>query len=495
MTDRKTEKKVQRKGTIKTKLQNMTRMTIIIMGIVVSICGFFIMSTVVQEEVKENLGNVLDTTMVALDEMYPGDYNIVSMADGTSRLYKGESDITSNYEYIDLIKEKTGIEITLFYKDLRVLTTLRTNTGDRIVGTYANGDISSEVIRNGNSSFYSNIDIYGQNFYSLYKPIKNVDGSIVGMMFAGKPSAVVKNSIMKGSLMIFAVSLIMVMFAGIISKELSEDIIKSVTTVKNYLDAIAKGNLWVNLDTKILKRDDELGDMGRFTVHVQKYIKDMTERDTLTRLYTRRVGETKINHVQYQLAEQGVKYCVCIGDIDFFKKFNDNYGHDCGDLVLRSTASIFNECMVGRGFTIRWGGEEFLIIFEDSDMEKALKHLKMMRQKVLDNVLEYDGQALHITMTFGLVPGDQVNIDEIVKKADELLYYGKQHGRNQIVTMEMVTESEIEEAKEEIEEKAKNNASSNEYTNMESDGAIIADPEVIESLLGERPIMIKKEDL
>lgn len=494
MADKKTEKKEQNKSSIRRKLRNMIRMTMLIMGIVVSICGFFIMRIVVQEEVRENLKNVLETTMVAFDEMYPGDYAIVSMPDGSSRLYKGDADITTDYEYIDKIKEKTGIDITLFYKDLRVLTTLRTNNAERIIGTYANGEISNEVIRNGRASFYSNIDVYGSRFYSLYVPLKNSDGTIVGMFFAGKSSAEVEKSIARGSLMIFFVSFAMLICAGPISKGLSEDIINSVTTVKNYLDAIAKGNLWINLDTKILKRDDELGEMGRFTVHVQKYIKDMTERDTLTRLYTRRVGETKINHVQYQLAEQGVKYCVCMGDIDFFKKFNDNYGHDCGDLVLKSTAGIFNECMVGHGFTIRWGGEEFLIIFEDSDMDKALKHLTMMRQKVLDNVLEYDGQALHITMTFGLVPGDQINIDEIVKKADELLYYGKQHGRNQIVTPDMVSASEMKEAEVKIEEKKNEIGKADEYINMQSDGAIIADAEVIESLLSDRNRMDKKEE-
>ena len=125
-----------------------------------------------------------------------------------------------------------------------------------------------------------------------------------------------------------------------------------------------------------------------------------------------------------------------MGDIDFFKKFNDTYGHDCGDLVLRDIASIFNEYMLGKGFAVRWGGEEFLIIFEDADLTKALGLLKVLRQKVLDHVIEYESNKLGVTMTFGLVQGDMRDIDDIVKEADELLYIGKQNGRNRIVTPE-----------------------------------------------------------
>ena len=90
--------------------------------------------------------------------------------------------------------------------------------------------------------------------------------------------------------------------------------------------------------------------------------------------------------------------------------------------------------MLGKGFAVRWGGEEFLIIFEDADLEKAHGLLKVLRQKVLDHVIEYESNKLGVTMTFGLTQGDMRDIDDIVKEADELLYIGKQNGRNRIVT-------------------------------------------------------------
>ena len=90
--------------------------------------------------------------------------------------------------------------------------------------------------------------------------------------------------------------------------------------------------------------------------------------------------------------------------------------------------------MIGKGFTVRWGGEEFLTIFEGMNLEKANAHLQKLRQQILDFVFDYNGQSLSVTMTFGLTAGDNRPINDIVKEADNLLYVGKQSGRNRIVT-------------------------------------------------------------
>ncbi len=179
----------------------------------------------------------------------------------------------------------------------------------------------------------------------------------------------------------------------------------------------------------------------------------MIERDPLTRLYTRRIGASKVDYTQKLLNEAGVKYCVCMGDIDFFKKVNDTYGHDAGDIVLHDVAHIFNENMLGHGFTIRWGGEEFLIIFEDADLEKAYNTLAKIRELVLAHEMPYGDDVIKVTMTFGLIEGDGRNIEDIVKEADNLLYYGKQNGRNQIVTSREVNRMTYEKELSLIKEK------------------------------------------
>lgn len=431
-----------RRGGLTSKLRVMTLIPIIVMGFFVVLCGFFFIKDSTQKEVERNLTNAANMAYLEYMHVYNGDMSVKKADNGDNRVYIGEFDITDDFSYLDEMKSVTGMEYTLFYGDVRVLTTVKDERGSRIVGSQVNQEVLPTVLDKKSPLFVDNANIYGHNYYALYMPVINSDGTVAGMICAGKPSADIEKESFFSSLKLIAVIAAMVVVAILFSASSSRDIIETVEKEKAYLNEIAKGNLRANLDTEILKRKDELGDMGRFTVHVQKYIRDMTERDTLTRLLTRRIGQARIATVQDQLEKQGVKYCVCMGDIDFFKKFNDTYGHDCGDQVLRETAGIFNENMVGRGFTIRWGGEEFLLIFEDSTLDKAYENLKKIREKVISNELIYDGQRLKITMTFGLVEGDSRDIEEIIKDADNMLYYGKQHGRNQIVTPSIAAESE-----------------------------------------------------
>ena len=435
-----------KKSGIYRKLQKLTGLTAVVVGACLALCGFFYVRYVCKEQVRNELLDVCNAANGLMNEKYPGDYSLMQDDSGAYRLFKGDADISYDYDSVDMLKKLCNADMTLFYGDMRVLTTLKNEEEDRLSGTYANEEISGQVIYDNKNVFVSNADIYGVSYFALYVPLINSEGECVGMLSAGRPVGNTFDYAVYAGLLLFAVSIVIALCSGFICRSEAADISDVLGKETAYLGQVVNGNLRASLDGGILKRDDELGELGRFTVHVQKYIREMTERDTLTRLYTRRIGERKIAHVQNSLEEQGVRYCVCMGDIDFFKKFNDTYGHDCGDLVLRETASIFNESMVGHGFVIRWGGEEFLMIFEDSKPDAALEHLKLMRKKVLDNRLEYDGQSLHITMTFGLVEGDLRDINDIIKEADELLYYGKEHGRDQIVTKDMINMDSDREA-------------------------------------------------
>ena len=124
---------------------------------------------------------------------------------------------------------------------------------------------------------------------------------------------------------------------------------------------------------------------------------------------------------------------MALGDIDFFKKINDTYGHDCGDLVLTKLSDIFVKYMDNNGIPIRWGGEEFLLVFK-ADYQTAYELVDNMMDEIRKNRFEYEDTTFHVTMTFGITEYRQKeSIEEIVKRADDLLYKGKTGGRNQIV--------------------------------------------------------------
>ena len=161
-------------------------------------------------------------------------------------------------------------------------------------------------------------------------------------------------------------------------------------------------------------------------------LKKLVEYDALTELNNRRSADKKLEEIRVKAVEMGNKYCVCISDIDFFKKVNDTYGHEMGDVILKSVADKLKAGMVGKGFSARWGGEEFLLIFENRELDIARRELSMIMDEV--RTIYIPDTDRQITMSFGLtalVPGETT--DETLKRADDNLYEAKETGRNQII--------------------------------------------------------------
>lgn len=125
---------------------------------------------------------------------------------------------------------------------------------------------------------------------------------------------------------------------------------------------------------------------------------------------------------------------IAIGDIDFFKSVNDTYGHECGDAVLKSLADMFDVETKPTGAIARWGGEEFLFIFENMNGDQAWNALSSIQNKVNHLHIPYEDQTLRVTMTYGLTEYDfHLSLDDNIKIADDKLYKGKEGGRNRIV--------------------------------------------------------------
>lgn len=197
---------------------------------------------------------------------------------------------------------------------------------------------------------------------------------------------------------------------------------------------IANGNLSTELSSDILKRNDEIGTMGRSAVEMQNSLKIFVEQDVLTKINNRRYGEQMLSKTLRESKKSGVKFSVAIGDIDHFKKVNDTYGHECGDMVLKKVAFVLRKNMQSNGIAARWGGEEFLLVFYDCDIEKAVKILKNISEEINNMNIFYNGKNVSITMTFGVTQGDSSKQEHIIiKEADDRLYMGKKAGRNRII--------------------------------------------------------------
>ncbi|MCR5735551.1 MAG: GGDEF domain-containing protein [Lachnospiraceae bacterium] len=154
--------------------------------------------------------------------------------------------------------------------------------------------------------------------------------------------------------------------------------------------------------------------------------------DRLTGLYNRRRAEEYLAEIEE--TNTGDSVSVAIADIDFFKKVNDNYGHDVGDEVLKALAGIMTDTLRNDTFIARWGGEEFLIVFPSCNGDQASIALSRLRHAIKTAVIKVGNNEIKITMTFGLSEYDfSGSFDNTIKCADENLYRGKNSGRDQIV--------------------------------------------------------------
>lgn len=168
-------------------------------------------------------------------------------------------------------------------------------------------------------------------------------------------------------------------------------------------------------------------------LYVDRYIDNkeiifLTMHDQLTKVYNR--------NKLYEICKKDTNILdisnasLMIMDIDFFKQVNDTYGHDVGDKVLINLVNIINENISKDSMLLRWGGEEFVVILPDTQLEEAANIAEKIRQQIAND----ENTSVKITISIGVT---KYNSDEdyhvAVKRADEHLYYAKEHGRNQVV--------------------------------------------------------------
>lgn len=170
----------------------------------------------------------------------------------------------------------------------------------------------------------------------------------------------------------------------------------------------------------------------RKLVTYNKKLEKMAVMDELTGLLNRR-GMTKYLQIALGRKKRENTNTIVIADIDLFKQFNDEYGHECGDVVLKELSKVFIEFMVGRGKAARWGGEEFLFLFENMNEKETKADVEKLLHQVRTSRFAYNDLQLKVTLTFGVEEHREEDYEKTIRIADEKLYLGKQNGRNRVV--------------------------------------------------------------
>lgn len=173
-------------------------------------------------------------------------------------------------------------------------------------------------------------------------------------------------------------------------------------------------------------------------IRLRETLRFLSVRDPLTGLYNRRYLEETLTR-EFQRAERNrVNVAMVMIDVDHFKRFNDTYGHDAGDYVLKNIAKLFQDLTRGSDVVCRFGGEEFLIVLYDTSYPTAIKYAENLRRAVTQMDLHYNDKtlgAISISIGLSVFPDDGIKSQSLIEAADHALYRAKKEGRNRVVTV------------------------------------------------------------
>ncbi|HTX02492.1 MAG TPA: diguanylate cyclase [Candidatus Acidoferrales bacterium] len=171
-------------------------------------------------------------------------------------------------------------------------------------------------------------------------------------------------------------------------------------------------------------------------LRLREKLRSQSVRDPLTALYNRRYLDETLDLELARAARSKVPIAVIMLDIDHFKKFNDTFGHEAGDQVLKGVAEVLATSMRRGDVAGRFGGEEFLLIMPGADLERAMSRSDTMRETIASIELAQAGQKLgRVTASFGVAifPDDGETAHSLVQTADKALYAAKAAGRNRVL--------------------------------------------------------------
>ena len=234
---------------------------------------FFMLTTVrssMMDEIEEGLKGTAAATLAAYDQN-TGDY----MESSNGDIWKGSYNISRSESLVDRIRDNTGMDVTFFYGDRRIMTSAVDSNGDRILNSPAGDRIVEKVLQNGEEYFSSAVSLDGVMNYGYFMPVyqNGSEDEIIGMVFVGTNKEQ-KDAVVNG--MIFsigaAVCVAMILCIGVglkLATSISRNIKKSI----GIMGKVAEGDLTVWVDDKMLKRKDEIGDLSRVTVKLKDTLK------------------------------------------------------------------------------------------------------------------------------------------------------------------------------------------------------------------------------
>ena len=210
--------------------------------------------------------------------------------------------------------------------------------------------------------------------------------------------------------------------------KLQNELIHAASSIEKEMDTVTSklqtGKSKVQeLEEKVKTLEDEL-----------TRTKTENMKDHLTGLLTRRAFSDEVKSIESAYERIKTQYAVVFFDLDHFKKLNDTYGHECGDVVLSTFGKILNKSVREHDIVGRYGGEEFVAIIHFNLNRELLQFLKRIKTIVTENSFLYKDKKIKVTFSAGVaIRSTYDTYENTLQKADVLLYQAKENGRNKIV--------------------------------------------------------------
>ncbi len=196
-----------------------------------------------------------------------------------------------------------------------------------------------------------------------------------------------------------------------------------------------------NLEGLVCERTNELQSANQELSFVAEKLQEVnlqldahSRTDALTGLYNRRHMDEIIHDEHIKYGANGRSYSVVLIDVDHFKRINDSLGHGAKDYMLKLLSEHMQDIVRPSDTLARWGGEEFLLLLPEQNINGALAMAERLRKAVAESKFEYEGEMLHVTLTLGVATvNNNDTVNDVFKRADTALYDGKRTGRNKVV--------------------------------------------------------------
>lgn len=244
---------------IKQKILAIAFVPLLSLAVIIAAFSARTIRTGMQDEAIKRLRDIavgVEQALLAADE---GEFHL----DGQN-LYRGARNISEDLSAFETFAQSSGIEVTICWGDTRIVTTLKDeNTGESMAGTQVSETVVQNVLNDGAEHTDKDMMINGEPYFCCYIPLKNNDGSIVGIIFAGEPSSGIEEYINRELWQTTGINVAVILLSSAVIFFFAGTLSRAVRREEEVLEKLAEGNLNIEVDEKLLGRQDELGSMAR----------------------------------------------------------------------------------------------------------------------------------------------------------------------------------------------------------------------------------------